>query len=220
MAHIPTLRPTVTHLFPEVHLASTGQPDELRLEQYSSLTGQDEVHHLSGVAARTLTDARDQSDQEENTIRSDPHNQRSYMTNIPQSTQYLYKFRDTVRDIGNFKRSLIHKKSVEAFSLLEDPNKEVKDFGRTHEHTSLEGRLLGDSGFQPLAQFMGGENEAAEFATRILKRRYEQDINANLQIGRWPNPEQYDAKKMAQQQAEDVVSAYLGDHEEAGTLVG
>jgi hypothetical protein len=227
MAHIPPLRPTVTQRFQEVHLgkAAENEADKKNFENYSGITSRDEAHHVSGTTTQTLSEYETAA-----TAAAGNWGFNGLNHILPQPVRNYTQFINNLKDIGDFKRTLVHKKSEQALSLLEDPHKELKDFGKTHEHTSLEGRLLGDGGFPPLAQFMGGEDEAAEFATRILKRAYEQDLSARLGSGRWGDldeeakEEEYDSKEfikeMAQKQAEDVVSSYLGDHEEEGTLVG
>jgi hypothetical protein len=206
MAHIPPLRSTATQQFEEVHFGKPpqvvhdhrGQPlDSIVFSLYSPQTFEHEPNHAVGETGRALQNARDAVSQTS-----------AYYMNqgeLVESPALIHELNVTqeLTHIVRLKKSLTHKKSEEALSLLEY---QLKDFGKTPTHTLLEARLLGDSGFKPLARFMGGDDETNAFAARILKRHFENYINASLrERGGWGN---LNVEEIAQQQAEDVVAAY------------
>lgn len=211
MAHFSSISSShiVNDLFNQVHIgrAPENDPDKKTFESRSQVTGKDEVYHTSGELTHTLQEEINRSNEAMRNLdrknKSIPLDQSQYSNS---ETNRYAELLNSLRDVGDLKIALSRKKSSEALSLVEGP---LKDFGKnSSDHpTSLQDRLLGsNSGFEPISKFMGGDEEAKSFITRMLKRKFLEDFDTALDSGRWKSPEQYDGEAMAQKFAEEEVS--------------
>jgi hypothetical protein len=207
----------VAGLFDCVHLGRAAERDhnagrdpvEQTFEAVSSITEGQEAYHTSGDATLLLQDG---FIREERAYRPDvphsPYNLRRTHSGPPESPQ-LSELYNTFRDLGDLKMAISRNQSSEALSLLRN---QLKDFGKSDDHdASLDKRLLGpDSGFEPISRFMGSDDNAESFITRILKRSYLSTLEGTIQSERWGKQKAHDAEAIAEVQANDVVSSYRG----------